>query len=328
MKNNNRTYGVEIECHSRISHTALQEKIQNAFLINNSQHQVQVPGRYYHNTDATNFFTWEIKPDGSLTGSPFEDFNIGTEIVSPVLSGDDGLAALKIVCEAIKNDVRISVKCGLHVHHGISISEFNKNLVNSWLNCQDHFYAALPSSRQNNVYCKKYNAQKAEEGTPIELWRQQNNVCSRYYGLNLESFWLRGTVEFRCHSGSIEFDKINNWVKVTQRWLEKAVKEEIAPDSFKDMVSKLRDGGVVASKNGTQADKINKLLATPRTATEIAALVNCTPARVSSHIRYLRNNGIVVSAIKEQGKTKYARQDNGDDSDLDWLTERRNYFTR
>jgi len=39
---------------------------------------------------------------------------------------------------------------------------------------------------------------------------------SRYCGLNLKNIWTRGSVEFRYHQGSLNFDKIWAWVVFTQ----------------------------------------------------------------------------------------------------------------
>jgi Putative amidoligase enzyme len=36
------------------------------------------------------------------------------------------------------------------------------------------------------------------------------------------AFWRHGTVEFRHHSGTVEADKIINWVSLTQHLLENA----------------------------------------------------------------------------------------------------------
>ena len=41
-------------------------------------------------------------------------------------------------------------------------------------------------------------------------------------GLNFESFWLRGTVEFRLAAGSTDYVKVSNWVVFTQMLLNKA----------------------------------------------------------------------------------------------------------
>jgi len=42
------------------------------------------------------------------------------------------------------------------------------------------------------------------------------NRFSRYHVINMTAYLKYGTVEFRQHSGTIEFVKIANWLKITQ----------------------------------------------------------------------------------------------------------------
>ena len=46
---------------------------------------------------------------------------------------------------------------------------------------------------------------------------------SRYIKLNCQSFRRHGTIEFRQHGGSTEFEKISNWIILTQMMVERAV---------------------------------------------------------------------------------------------------------
>ena len=45
---------------------------------------------------------------------------------------------------------------------------------------------------------------------------------TRYVKVNAESFMRHGTVEFRQHSGTIEFEKISNWVKICGNLIDKS----------------------------------------------------------------------------------------------------------
>jgi hypothetical protein len=44
----------------------------------------------------------------------------------------------------------------------------------------------------------------------------------RYYKLNAESFERHGTVEFRQHSGTIEFKKISSWIRICNAMIDKS----------------------------------------------------------------------------------------------------------
>jgi len=72
----------------------------------------------------------------------------------------------------------------------------------------------VPLSRINNTYCQSIaNAS----------W---NDVSSgRYWTFNFKSFIMRGTLEIRLHSGTVEPEKINNWIVLTQAILEKLISE-------------------------------------------------------------------------------------------------------
>lgn len=50
---------------------------------------------------------------------------------------------------------------------------------------------------------------------------------SRYFKINFESFATHGTVEFRHHSGTTEYEKIVNWVKLTQAMVERTFKGQV-----------------------------------------------------------------------------------------------------
>jgi hypothetical protein len=48
-----------------------------------------------------------------------------------------------------------------------------------------------------------------------------NNIFrTRYIKLNLQSYVKYGTIEFRQHSGTIEFEKMYNWILLTQQMVE------------------------------------------------------------------------------------------------------------
>lgn len=92
-------------------------------------------------------------------------------------------------------------------------------------------YSMLPKSRQDNHYCRKSNMEfdkikKIASGNDLAVaWYSQddeNSYCSdyrnstRYYGLNIHSYFYQSTIEIRYHSGTINFEKIINWIKINQ----------------------------------------------------------------------------------------------------------------
>jgi len=86
------------------------------------------------------------------------------------------------------------------------------------------FNKMMPKSRRNNQYARNFTS--AEMRTLRERLECTSN---RYKVVNIQSFWRHGTIEFRQHSGTIETQKIINWIKITQRVMIRA-KELVTND--------------------------------------------------------------------------------------------------
>lgn len=194
--NENRTYGIEIELIHGDKHAM-------ARAINAAGIEIEVEG--YNHTTRNH---WKIVPDGSVTG--------GYEVVSPKLQGTEGLRQIKIVCDTlVANGAKINKSCGLHVHHDARdyrAAQF-VNLFNFYKRAEHIIDSMLPMSRRadNNRYCHT-------------LQNFNYIPAGRYYKVNFQAFHVHGTVEFRHHSGSVEAEKIINWVLLTQRIMDRCTK--------------------------------------------------------------------------------------------------------
>lgn len=224
--NQNRTFGVEIEMSSDLSRHQLAEKLNLHFEAIRSFHRVAVIG-FGRNNDPGNFRLWYIKTDSTIQPRS-QKFHYPMEIASPVLKGTDGLDALKEVCDTIHEHAHVNSSMGLHIHHGITPREATKlgHLINAWLKAEQHILYCLPPSRRNNYqYCAPWGRKPKTNAKTINQARNwyRRNVGTRYTTLNFESYWLRGTVEFRCHSATYEFEKMKNWLIATQAFLDKAL---------------------------------------------------------------------------------------------------------
>lgn len=173
---------------------------------------------------------WKIVTDGSLL-----DYSNGSEIVSPVLSGDEGFTALAKVCEVLTSlGCKVSKKCGLHVHVGARGEPvgFFKNLVRLYKKAEPVVDSFLAPSRRGsfagNGFCNTTNINETamDAASTVEQVAtasgQDHGVYSarssrRYRKLNLQSYWQHGTVEFRHHQGTVEADKACNWVRFCLR---------------------------------------------------------------------------------------------------------------
>lgn len=197
-------FGVEIEAYG-IPINTLRVALTEAGINCESE-------RYNHTTRGY----WKIVSDGSLVGQN------AFEVVSPILKGEEGLLELEKVCEVLKaKRARINKTCGLHIHFNARDWELNqwKNLLINYSLVEEHMDKLMPESRKanNNNYCKGFQninnlRSRIENCTDLQGIDQIFN--SRYYKINVQSFWRHGSVEFRHHSGTIEFRKIKNWIKI------------------------------------------------------------------------------------------------------------------
>ena len=161
--------------------------------------------------DAEGLHFWRVGADGSIRGTN------SFELVSPILVGLDGLAQLEKVCRILAaKRAKVNKSCGLHVH--IEARSFTlptwKNLFASYANLEGTIDTMMPESRrgQSNTYCRSIvgYTERAQAATTVrELVRALPN---RYHKVNTLAFSEHGTVEFRQHSGTVEYTKISNWV--------------------------------------------------------------------------------------------------------------------
>jgi len=239
--NTERTYGVELELVSKVSKGELADIINEAFRAEGMDMAARTAG-YHHNTDGTNRNIWEVQFDASIRAEP--SYPHGAEIVSPVLRGREGLRAIEIVCAALQGKVKVNKSCGLHVHHYIADYDQVVRVADRWLDMEAAVLQALPPSRRSNRFCKPVYEPGATRNLAIRYAERD-----RYSTLNLTSYSLRNTVEFRCHSGSYEAAKIESWILATQGMVEAAIEgRELTGRGIEDVKA------FIAAANGSAED--------------------------------------------------------------------------
>ena len=89
----------------------------------------------------------------------------------------------------------------------------------------------MPPSRRNNNYCQSLRVDSWESkiDSARTLQDLENKITrrSRYFKLNSQSYWRHHTVEFRQHSGSVEFEKVKNWILFCARFVEFSKKNTV-----------------------------------------------------------------------------------------------------
>ena len=195
-----RKFGIEIEAYN-CTREKLASELRAAGI------NVAVEG--YNHTTRNH---WKLVTDSSLTG------NNTFELVSPVLEGEAGLKELEKVCWVLEFcDVKVNDSCGLHIH--MDAADFDlqtwKNLALSYKHLERVIDSFMPQSRRQNYYCKGLSSISAVD---IQAAQSINDLQAafgnnRYRKVNLEAYARHRTVEFRQHSGTTNFTKMENWVR-------------------------------------------------------------------------------------------------------------------
>ncbi len=171
--------------------------------------------------------SWRVVPDGSLSGGD----NSG-EIVSPILGYDDIERLQQIVRAVRAAGARTDDSTGIHIH--VDGASFNAKSITNLVKfvfkqerLLEHVLGITP--RRLERYCRPIEPaflQRLEAKTPKTLrdvqdaWygssttRPERYHSSRYHGLNLNSLFFRGTIEFRYFNGSLHAGEVKSYIQL------------------------------------------------------------------------------------------------------------------
>lgn len=188
---------------------------------------------------------WRVKTDGSLSGNGAGN---GWEVVSPVLSGEDGMEQIKRVCEAVRAlGATVNRTCGLHVHHDVRemTVENIKTAASSWYNARPIVDGLVAPSRREggSYYCKPLVQNDITRINRVTTLAEMRRISlDRYRTFNLMSYGRYGTIEIRQHQGTFNYEKIRTWILMGQAFMDAAV-TGVAPQtsSVRNFVSSLRN---------------------------------------------------------------------------------------
>jgi hypothetical protein len=216
-----RRFGVEIECVGLGRITALQNLLDEGVRVYDAG--------YSHTTSSQ----WKIVSDGSLSldGGTAAERQYAFEIVSPVLQGEAGLQEVKKVVDILyRSGATVNRTCGLHIHidaSGLTVDDV-KTIVSRYATHEEEIDKVMPPSRRlNNCRCAysikgsvASSVMRSSVRTTAELARA---TASRFMKVNLHPLRSYGTIEFRQHGGTVESDKIINWVRFLQSFVSRSV---------------------------------------------------------------------------------------------------------
>lgn len=191
----------------------------------------------------TPYDAWSFVLDDSIKGAG------GAELVSPILSGVKGLAQIYQAINLLREfpEILVNETCGFHVHHGVDPEKFGNRELFQLLRIvaifENYIYHLLPEDRRGADTCRpleidlyewfRRNGSKRDVPLVKNLWytlenrddaktpRHRRLHPTRYHGLNLHSYWYRGTVEFRYYPSVLDQpEELMQWIIFTQFLVE------------------------------------------------------------------------------------------------------------
>lgn len=206
------TIGVEIECYN------LNKSVVLAALRAERVNAIETG---YNHTDYADIY--KLGYDGSICGRN------GCEVVSPILHN---LSSLKKVCKVINEaGAQVNKSCGLHIHFGakdFTIEQWVR-IIRNYAAIEAIVDSFMPASRRgdNNCYCKSIvNAARYVIGARSMSDIQSAFRRDRYHKVNVMAYNGHKTIEFRQHSGTTDFAKIEAWINFLRALIEYSINNE------------------------------------------------------------------------------------------------------
>ena len=171
---------------------------------------------------------WKIVPDGSVRD---ENGAAGCEAVSPILEGQAGLNAAAAAANALKTmGSSVNKSTGYHCHVSIDDLDVNdiKIIMRRYALYEQQIDAFMPPSRRGNTnyYCKSIRSLVDSDAFKNARTIEQlvASQSTRYHKVNLQSWLKYKTLEFRQHSGTVDADKIQNWIIFLDAFIAESIR--------------------------------------------------------------------------------------------------------
>lgn len=152
----------------------------------------------------------------------------GVEIPSPILQGRKGLMELKRVYELLQEaGAYVTASDGMHVHHDAPEFVNNKNnverIVETWAANVTNINKLVHHSRRNNGACHNGWTEDSikhlkENGETVYHWHRG--------ALNISSLTEHGTIEFRQHEGTLDFNIAAAWIRFGQAMMDSVLRRK------------------------------------------------------------------------------------------------------
>jgi len=217
-------FGVEIEFANAMTNDVARRL--NAALSGYGM-EVQLE-RYGHRT--RNY--WKVTTDATVSRRYDLRTGVGEggEVVSPILHGIDGFKQLKRILDAMADipDLTVDRRCGIQVHlswDGMD-RDWVANVVRRYAHHEDAIDGWMSRSRRDNNsrWCRSVQPVIRQIDDLIEYNCSMLSLArtDRYRKVNLQSLNSHGTVEFRQHQGSTNYQKVANWVRFLMAFVDQS----------------------------------------------------------------------------------------------------------
>jgi hypothetical protein len=184
-------------------------------------------------------FKAKVVHDGSIDGE---------EINSEILPGEKVEQWVDDVCKYLASiKMTVNKKCGFHLHMSPRYMptdnvQYFKSMLMLYKRFEPAMFAMMPPSRARSSWCspvsmsyseiekinsensiyKYYYREKRIDEKKKESLKHDRYCGSRYYNLNLHSWFYRGSIEIRMHSGTVNPIKIKNWIYINTAMMERS----------------------------------------------------------------------------------------------------------
>ncbi len=281
----NRKFGIELEIVSINRQTALRALYAVGINVQDES--------YNHNTRSH----WKLVSDASVRD--------GFEVVSPILRGEQGIEEAMTVAAALDDaGAAVNRSCGFHVHFDASDLSAGdiKTIVKRYAAHEAEIDAVMPPSRRGsaNTFCApvaRFLSPRFEAAATIQdMIRAQGD---RYFKVNLQSFQRHGTIEFRQHSGTVNANKIANWVRFLGEFVDACKAQNTTPAAPAPVIEHPAITGVQG--------RLAAMFTADGTVT-LAAMCErfgWLPHTARAAVTRLRRTGLRISPVKVNGQSAY-----------------------
>ena len=184
---------------------------------------------------------WKVMRDSSIcsirndnSNAPIDEYKV--ELVTPPLNYTDIELLQNVIRKLRENGAKSHSSCGIHIH--VDGANHNpqslRRLVNFMTSRQDLIYEALEIGNRANRWCHKLNTALLDEmkkdknlskEKAEQIWYSNANDgydggishdhynSTRYHGVNLHSYFSKGTVEFRLFNSTLHAGKIKAYIQ-------------------------------------------------------------------------------------------------------------------